>query len=424
MTDILFVSETNIHPNLELVLEELIAQKIRISKSLDFSSATNHLKSNFFETVIINGDSKKLDSYELCKEIKTNFRNSIKVYVFIADANANEGSKFGLVEAEVEDKDSIKNLANKIYAKKQKNIEIEENIISFYSPYGGLGLSSICSLTAYTLDHLNKTSLLLETNENQSIKRLFEFGESLTFLNHEQSGSNQDLDWFYGFISKTTLMPNVHYLNLFNSINDKSNSQQKLNNKLNDLIHELEKSSPNIRLVHSSLKLINKEIQGESLALFNHIIQTGSKLTENFIFDLGRDVFSSFNKQLLKYSQNLVIMLKDTPYLKEEFIDHKKYFIQIGIKNIIPVIASNPFNKSYLNKISDEEWIGLLGEIPVIYPYLPEEYFGLIFDHKKLTDNSKLIDISKKILKACKIKTETLLDDSNKGILKFLVNNF
>lgn len=424
MTDILFVSETNIHPNLELVLEELIAQKIRISKSLDFLSATNHLKSNFFETVIINGDGKKLDSYELCREIKANFRNAIKVYVFIADANANEGSKFGLVEAEVEDKDSIKNLANKIYSKKQKNIEIEENIISFYSPYGGLGLSSLCSLTAYTLDHLNKTSLILETNENQTIKRNFGFGDSLAFSNQEQNSLNQDLDWFYGFISKTSLMPNVHYLNLFNSIIDKAELNQKLTNKLDELIQELEKASPNTRLIHSSLKLINKELRGESLSLFNQIIQTGSKLTENFLFDLGRDISSPINKQLLRYSQNLVILLKDSQHLKEEFSDLKKYFSQLGIKNLIPVLAANSFNKNFLSKINNDEWLELLGEIPLLYSYSPEEFFGLVGDNRKLANNSKLLDNCKKLLKACNIKTETLLDDSNKGILKFLVNNF
>lgn len=423
MIDILFISETEIDPNLQLSIEEMLAQKIRITKPLAFNSAINKIKNSFFDHVLINGDLRKLDAYELCKEIKFNFRNTLHTFVYLPEANVNEASRFGLINAEVEDKESIKTLANKFFIEKAKVIDIEENIISVFSPYGGVGVSSISLLLAYTLDHLGKNSILIETSYQQSIKNLLDLGTNPALLTQKQSIGNSDPDWLLGFIAQTNLIPKLHYINLFNTIQEQDIYSNLIKDKIDAIIHDLPLYESRISMLSNALTLISKELDGSTLNLFNDIIQAGSKLSKDFIFDLGKDISSPLNRQLLRYSQTLILVLKDTPNLKEEYLSYKEIFIKRGIKNIILAISNiSNKNNNYLSKISNEQWTEALDTVPILYPYSLEEIHSLIQDHKKLSFNSPLLNFGKRTINASNTKVDKLLEDSPKGILKFLLN--
>ncbi len=436
MTDILFISETDLMPELSLAKDEISSQQLRMTNPISFSKAIYSLKSNFFEVILINGYNKKLDSYELCREIKNIFRNTVRIFVFLPEVNANEASRFGLLNAEVEDKVSIINLASKLLSRNSREKpEIEENITALYSPYGGIGTSSIAISMAYTLNRFEQSSILLETSTNQSIKNIFDLHDSLPLLARDNSkDSNHDQDWFSGFISKTPFIPNLYYLNLFNSIQEKIKYFDKDLVQLQDLYAEAGKllnyeelsskeRTLKLNLIYNSLKLLGKELEGNSYSLFNEIIQTGAKLSHNFVFDLGTDIFSPLNKQLLKYSKNIILVLKDSIHLAQSYHEHKTYLETKGIKSIIPVIAANEFNYQRLNKIPEDSWLELLGEVPLIYPYALEEISNLLYEHVDLNENSKLLEFSKALLAKADIQTKELVLNSNRGILRFLMNN-
>lgn len=436
MTDILFISETDLIPELVLAKQEISSQQLRMTNPINFAKAIQSLKSNFFEVILINGYNKKLDTYELCREIKNIFRNTVRIFVFLPEVNANEASRFGLLNAEVEDKVSIINLASKLLSRNSKEKpEIEENVTAIYSPYGGIGTSSIAISMAYSLNRFEQSSILIETNTNQSIKNTFDLHDSLPLLARDNSkDSNLDQDWFSGFISKTPFMPNLFYLNLFNSLTEKINYFDKDLVQLQDLHLEAGKllnyeelsnkeRTLKLNLIYNSLKLLSKELEGSSYSLFNEIIQTGTKLSHNFIFDLGTDIFSPLNKQLLKYTKSVVLVLKDSAHLAQNYHEHKTYLGTKGIQSIIPVIAANEFNYQRLSKIPEDNWLELLGEVPVIYPYALEEITNLVYEHRDLNENSKLLEFSKALLTKANIRTKELVLNSNRGILRFLMNN-
>lgn len=436
MTDILFISETELAPELSLAKHEISSQQLRMTNPISFAKAIQSLKSNFFEVILINGFNKKLDTYELCREIKNLFRNTVRIFVFLPEVNANEASRFGLLNAEVEDKVSIINLASKLVSRNSKEKpEIEENITALYSPYGGIGTSSIAISMAYTLSHFEQSSILIETNTNQSIKNTFKLHDSLALLARDSTkDSNLDQDWFSGFISKTPFIANLYYLNLFNSLQEKLKYFDKDLEQLQDLHleagkllnHEelsVKEKTLKLNLIYNSLKLLSKELEGSSYSLFNEIIQTGAKLSHNFIFDLGTDILSPLNKQLLKYTKNVVLVLKDSSHLAQSYHEHKTYLESKDIKSIIPVIATNEFNYQRLSRIPEDNWLELMDEVPLIYPYTLEEITNLFYEHVDLPENSKLLEFSKALLAKANIQTKELVLNSNRGILRFLMNN-
>ena len=138
--EIVLISETDIDQELKLAQEQINSVGYSFTFPVTFSKVIHFLKVNSSNIVIINAKDKKLEAYELCQEIKNQFRGAIKVYVFLPEAKANEASKFGLASAEVEDADSIALLSQKLPSKEGRDFVIQENTISM------LGLNGVLVL--------------------------------------------------------------------------------------------------------------------------------------------------------------------------------------------------------------------------------------------------------------------------------------
>lgn len=288
MNDILFVSEAAIPPELELARDEISHYGYSLSFPIQLSKVLDYLKATTTSIVLINAENKKIEAYELCKTIKDNFRGAIKVFVYLPKSNPNEGSRFGLANAEVEDEYSIKDIVSKLPQKDIREYILDENIISIYGLNGGCGSSTLSILIAYVLDYYNQTSLLLESSNTLSIKKLLDLEDRLPLLMRDRGkefNQAKDYDWFSGFISRTSLIPNMAYLNLFEWSRDKDKYLEqtnvllgKITNKLNGLI---DKNSDGFEAqlfgIANSLKLLLKDLEGNSYSLFDELIQLGSK---------------------------------------------------------------------------------------------------------------------------------------------------
>ncbi len=438
MSDILFVSESEVLPELELAKNEISHYNYNLSFPVNFNKAVDFLKGTTASIVLINANSRKIEAYELAKEIKEIFRGGIKTFVYLPNSSPNEGSKFGLVNAEVEDEKSITNIVDKLPAKDKRDYILDENVISIYSMSGGAGTSFISILMAYVLDYYSQETVLLESTNTNAIKRYLNLAPKLSLLMRDKSkelDQAKDLDWFSGFISKTPFIKKLSYLNLFNKAEDKqiyldqaSAVLQKLADDINDLI-ETTKNRPKLKDemdaymfgLSNSLKLVSKELEGESFSLFDEVIQLGSKLSKNIVFDIGNDVYNPINKQLLKLSNNLVVVFRDVNNLRETYQDQKAFFKKRYNLNIIPVIAPPHYYYSKYEALKHEDWMEILGDVPLIYPYDPETVMRFTLDHEHIDPKDKLFKFGEKLLDACSIQVKKE-EESKKSLLNFLTS--
>ena len=439
MSDILFVSESEIQSPLEMAFGEINHYGYSLTPAVNINQAIDFLKGTSCNVVLINAYNKKIEAYELCKEIKEIFRGGIKTYVYIPNSSANEGSKFGLANAEVEDSESITNIVDKLPSKNMRDYLLEENVISIYGMHGGTGTSMMAILLAYMLDKQNHTSLVLESSTNKAIKNYLNINSRLSLLVRDHASEMdqaKDLDWFSGFISHTPSIPGLNYLNLFNDIEEKYQHLENPSKALNSLAREIDSFQNKLKVeqkpkeeisafmfsVNNSLKLISKDLQGESYTLFDEVVQLGSKLAQNFIFDLSSDVYSSLNKQLLGLSNKMIIVFRDTANIKDEYLAQKKFFEEKYKLRVIPVIAPPHYYYSKYEGLSKKDWESIIGEVPLIYPYDPETIIRFIYDHEEIEEKRKVYKFAKELLRRCSIEVEES-KPKDKGLLNFLVSN-
>lgn len=415
MKQILFVSGTEISSQLRLSLSEMSDRGFRFMTIADFSKVIISLKSSCVDTVIINSESRKLEAYELAKDIKEHFKSSIKVYVYLPESSANEGSKFGLVNAEVEDDKTVLSLVNKISPESSQEYSIDENITAIYSLHGGVGASSISLILSEYFYQGKEKTLIAETTNNFGLKRLLNLDDGHAILSRDYSrdfNQSKDLDWFRAFLQESLLVPGSFYLNLFNDIQEKENFNssfalkiQELSESLDEQIKSFENANDvlftkqefvsNLLGISNSLKLSAKELSGDSLILFFEILQLGSQIVDNFIFDIGSDCFSNLNHQILKTAKNLVVVFRDNIDLKDEYLAQKAFFEREYKLKLVPVLVPDIYQQNSYKKFSSKDWQELIGDIPVIYPYAPESMAGFVFDHEPLIRNKKLYQFAK-----------------------------
>lgn len=445
MTDILFVSETDVCTELQLAQAEIAHRGFGLSQAVRFDKVIDFLKISPLNIVLINAYSKKLEAYDLARDIKDTFRGAIKVYVYLPDSNPNEGSKFGLLNAEVEDQSSIRAIVNKLNPKQQREYILEENISSIYSLNGGAGSSFITILLAYVLNYYNQESLVLESSNTFSIRGYLNIDTSLALLSRDRSREiNQvrDLDWFSGFLSNPALAPKMSYLNLFTNVEERmsyldqaisfaANLARSLEETVTkssvfdeDIsVYSLKEARSKILNIANSMKLFSKELEGDSFSLFDEILQLGSKISRNIFFDLSSDLSSSINRQLLRFSKNLIIVFKDVHNIKGEYLSHKRLLENKYKLNIIPVLAPGYYHyNKYLN-FKEADWQQILGEVPLIYPYRPEIVTKLIYEAETIPETEKLFVFTKELLGRLGINPNREGYRSSRNILKLLVGS-
>lgn len=407
MKTILLVSATELVPELKLSLSELNTRGVNFLTEADFSKVINVIKMTGIDTVVINSQAKKLESYELAREIKHYFKSVIKVFVYLSDSNPNEGSRFGLVNAEVEDAKSVMSLVDKVFVSNFNNNQLKENIIALYSLHGGAGASSISiALSQYLMSSQQKT-LIAESSNNSSIKKLLRINSVHSFFSEENFrmlNQNKDSDWFKAFLNESPAFTGLFYLELFKNIFEAEAYKESMRKKFLDLGDELQALKPTVanlytegdylnRLTYLSnlTKLHYNEISGQHISLFYEIIRLGSQMFDNFIFDIGSDISSALNRQILKTAKTLVIVFKDKSCIKEEYLSHKNFLEQEFNLTIIPVLSCDS-NHSLVNykKLTHDDWLSLLGDVPVIYPFVPEALASFVFDDISLISNKKI----------------------------------
>jgi hypothetical protein len=60
---------------------------------------------------------------------------------------------------------------------------------------------------------------------------------------------------------------------------------------------------------------------------------------------------------------------------------------------IIPVLSCDSQNAlANYKKLSSDDWLNLLGDIPIIYPFVPEALASFVFDANSLIANKKISD--------------------------------
>ncbi len=446
MTDILFISETDIKAELQLAQSEMVHCGYSISQAVRFDKAIDLLRISSINVVLINAASKKLEAYDLVRDIKEVFRGAIKVFVYLPESNPNEGSKFGLLNAEVEDHLSIKTIVNKLNPKKQREYILEENISSVYSLNGGAGSSFITILLAYVLNYHNQESLVLESSNTFSIRDSLRIEPGLALLSRDRSkeiNQARDLDWFNGFLANPALAPKMSYLNLFTNVAERMSYLDQgidfainLANNLEEIVtkssifndetthlYSAQEARSKILNIANSTKLLAKDMEGDSFSLFDEILQLGSKVSKNIFFDLSSDLSSSINKQLLRFSKNLIIVFKDVHKAKEEYWAHKKFLEDKYKLNVIPVLAPGYYHYSkYLNFVNSD-WHKILGEVPLIYPYRPDVVARIIYEAEPIAESEKLFIFASDLLLRLGINPNREGYKSSRNILKLLAGS-
>ncbi len=445
MIKLILVSETKPSMVFQLAQAELSKEGLLVSNPVSFEQTIDVLKASKASFVVINAEQRKLEAFELCQKIKHDLKGGVKVFVYLPDASLNEASKFGLLNAEVEDEHSLGNLSSKILINKPRQYLYNETTIAVCGLSGGLGASHIVVLMAYALGLIGQEALLLESTNNFTIKQILQLRSNLALLGHDRSrDSNQvlDADWFNNFVSKTKLLPLTSYLNLFNSPEDRlqyllqstktcqqiidfAQLAESILIKQQGLTQDFSSSfatkeiKQQLLAIKTSARYLEKDLQGQSLSLFDEIIGLGSTLASTMIFDLGSDLSSSLNRQLLHLSKYLVVVLKDDANVKANYNALRNFVIDQYPCIVVPVLASNSERYLRYKAIDDDSWLDILGEKPLIYPYKPESITRLLFESRALARNDALLNFAKELLHCCRVETDYLLDQ--KKILNFLV---
>ncbi len=419
---ILFASNTEPSANLKLLISEANQKGFVFSSAILFSDLFNVIKNESTKIVLINAEDSKLEALELCRLIKNDLKGSVKVFVYMSNSSASEGSRFGLLNAEVEDEASIKLFCDKLFALNNEYI-VDENIVCFSSLTGSSGASFTAVALASFLENFATNSLLIENSANFSIKKSLDLNTNLSLLGSslESNKVSNDIDWFKSFVYSPKLLPNSYYLNLFNSYLEKNNYLKSPVSFLTHLADELKREENNRTknfAIADSLKLLEKDLQGVSYSLFNEIIGLGSKLSRNFFIDIGSDYYSSVNKQFLHLAKTCLVFFSDNKSVCEEFRALKEYMHHEFQSKVVPVLTTNEFNSKNFAKISNEEWLDLLGEVPLIMPPCSDAYNTLIVKSKAIHEK-RYLNFLQELAIELDLKLTTKSHNA-KGILKFL----
>jgi cellulose biosynthesis protein BcsQ len=401
------------------------------------SKALEQIRS--YSQVLINARGSKLAALELVKSIRDQYKGAIKVFVYLPESSASEGSKFGLLGAEVEDELSIQRIVDKLPQANKRSYNIDEEIIAVYGMHGGAGASLLSTLIAYALGKSGLSSLLMELSPSaSSIRDALVLETKPALLTRDRSKEldhSKDADWFSGFISRSHFLRETFYLHLFNSSAARdvfslraASFTEKISEQLLSISdrssyyqHSADELEVALRAARSSLQLLSQELNGSSYSLFDEVLAPGSQLAKHFVVDLGSDISSPLNRQFLRFTKHLILLVRDncTADLKTSLQGQIKHLEDSYNLNIIPVLAPGHHRYQDYYRFSASDWQSLLGLEPLLFPYQPELVSSFLLDHEELDDNSPLMEFVKSLISRIGIAETT----NRKSLMEFLVRN-
>jgi hypothetical protein len=420
---ILFASNTEVSTSLKFLISEANQKGFVFTPAILFQDLIGEIKKESSKIILINAEASKLEALELCRVLKNEFKGSVKVFVYMSQSSASEGSRFGLLNAEVEDENSIKLFCDKLLALNNEYI-IDENITCFASLSGSSGASFTSIALASLLEDFSSNALLLENSANFALRDYLSISTNLSLLGSDNDSATKvsnDLDWFKSFIYKSDLLSNGLYLNLFNDYKEKFSYLKNNATFLSHLASELKSEDISLtknRAVADSLELVQRDILGNSFSVFNEIIGLGSKLSKNFFIDIGSDFYSPLNIQFLRLAKNCVIFFKDNKEINEEFKRLREFLCSEFSFKLIAVIVTDDYTFKNYNKIKNDQWLDILGTVPLVMPPCKDAFDTLVLRNKKIFDK-KYLNFLQTLSIELGIKHNQGLYNP-KGILKFL----
>ncbi len=437
MKEILLVSDIEIDSQLELARTELAHYAYSFSFPVPLNRALEELRS--YSQVLINASGSKLAALELVKAIREQHKGAIKVFVYLPDSSASEGSKFGLLGAEVEDELSVQRIIDKLPQADKRSYNIDEEIIAVYGMHGGAGSSLLSILISYVLGKSGLSSLLMELSPSAtSIRDALVLDTKPALLTRDRNKEldlSKDMDWFSGFISRSHFLRETFYLHLFNSSAARdifslkaASFTEKISEQLLSIAdrskyyqHSADELEAALRTTRNSLQLLGQELSGSSYSLFDEVLQPGSQLAKHFVVDLGSDISSPLNRQFLRFTKHLILLVRDncTSNLRTSLQSQIKHLEDTYNLNIIPVLAPGHHRYQDYYRFSAAQWQTLLGLEPLVFPYQPDLVSGFLLDHEDLDNNSALMSFVKNLLERVGITGTT----NRKSLMEFLVRN-
>ena len=247
---------------------------------------------------------------------------------------------------------------------------------------------------------------------------------------HREVNQAKDLDWFKNFLARSQRFQSVHYLNLLKTSLDKdkyltemSKYLESLNAEMQDLVNLRNYNDLKFNSISNSLKLLTNDLKGHSYTLFDELISLGSKLSSNMLFDLGTDFTSPINRQLLRISKYVVVLFRDSVNVREEYIALKDFLEYEYKVEVIPVLAANHHNYQKYSRLAEDRWIEVLGQVPMVYPYEPEELYRFLWQGEALRDKSKLFGFALDLINRTDTQLGRDLPETRSGLMKFLMKS-
>ncbi len=438
MKEILLVSDTELDPQIELLKSELAHYSYSLSLPVSITKTMELLRQQPYAQILVNASENKLEALDLLSSIRDFYKGAIKVFVYLPNSSASEGSKYGQLGAEVEDELSLLRMVDKLPQAAKRSYLLDENVTAVYGMHGGSGASLLSILLSYALGKRGIGSLLMETSPAAtSIRDTLVLETKPALLTRDRNrelDQNKDSDWFSGFVSRSHFLRETHYLHLFASMPDRdsfllraSAFSSRIGAQLKSIgdkagYYQSDDLANSLRISRSNLELLSQELSGNSYSLFDEILQPGAQLAKNFIIDIGTDISSSINRQILKFTKNLIFIMRDnaTSNLRDSFMQQKKYLEDVYDLNIIPVLAPGHHRYADYQRFSALEWQSLLGLEPNVFPYQPDDVTRFLLDHDELMDRSSLMTFVNLILDRTEMGDISL---ERKGLMDFLVRN-
>lgn len=426
MSDILFVSDPKVDPELELVKREIIEAGFSISQPYPLDAVAGMIESHQVTMVLINAIDQKFEAYDFCLKLKALHYDSLKIFVYLQDISANEASKFGKLDAEVIDASSAHVLIESLKNQAPQMQILKQDLTSIVSLDGGLGASTLAVLIAEMIADSSKTSLLMESNNKFSLREILGLEGSPSFLGRDRSLEHRqthDHNWFSAFLRSSQRHAQCKYLNLFSDLAQRAVYTDKPHAYSLAVAEALLKSeainTDKLKLLSSSLKLMARDIQGDPAVLFDELIKFSGRLVDYTVVDLGQDTFSSLNKQFLALSKNLVVLFSDRPGVKNNFGSIRSDLEHKCRAKLIPVLVLDEVNYYRYEKFSQDQWQDLLGIVPMLYCREPELISAYVYDQEALPRSSRTYKFLQRLLCELAVKV-TDLNGNPGGAFKLL----
>jgi len=329
----LLISETELDEILEESLVKLRQKAYLISAAIDFNSALNLINHknqlSKFDLVIINGENRRLEALELAKLLSSYKLSQITVVTYMTKASLNEASRFGAYGSFLEDSHSIVNFLDHLNERVETKYQ-KKNLISIV----GLDTNKentylLLSLAKY-LSLLDKRSLISETDLHPRLKFRLGVKHFKSLLHESNTEAIFDYNWLKSYLEPSSISSKTFYLSLFDKV------QYKLNNTIN-------------------------------LERLNTAIDISIEKFDFHLIDLGSDLHSQLNLELLKRTRYLIININAEPFIDQTYKELKSFLEKEFALECYCVLhcESKKQAKKY-SQLNAEEWLEVLNELPVI----------------------------------------------------------